>query len=140
MKIVYTATATVTEGRAGGHARSSDGELDVKLVQPKEMGGPGVGGTNPEQLFAAGYAACFQSACRFLARQQGKTVTTSSATAHVGIGPRDAGGFALKVSLEIKLDGISREDAEDIAQKAHAMMCPYSNAVRGNVDVAVKVL
>src|SRR5882757_7666587 len=105
MKIVYTAMATVTEGRGGGHARSSDGELDVKLVQPKEMGGPGVGGTNPEQLFAAGYAACFQSACRFLAKQGGKNITASSATAHVGLGPRDAGGFGLEVKLDVKLEG-----------------------------------
>lgn len=140
MKIVYTATATVTEGRGGGHARSSDGELDVKLVQPKEMGGPGVGGTNPEQLFAAGYAACFQSACRFLAKQAGKSITASSATAHVGLGPRDAGGFGLQVKLDVKLEGISKEEAQAIVDKAHSTMCPYSNAVRGNVDVAVTVV
>jgi Ohr subfamily peroxiredoxin len=140
MKIIYTASATVTEGRAGGHARSSDGELDVRLVQPKEMGGPGTGGTNPEQLFAAGYAACFQSACRHVAKQQGKTVTGSSVTAHVGIGPREAGGFGLQVELQVKLEGLSTAEAQDIAAKVHASVCPYSNAIRGNVDVALRVV
>jgi osmotically inducible protein OsmC len=139
MKPLYTATSTATGGRAG-KARSSDGALDVPLSMPKEMGGPGGTGTNPEQLFAAGYAACFESACRFVAQQGKKNITDSSVTARVGVGPRDAGGFGLVVELDVNLKGVSREEAEEIAAMAHSTVCPYSNAIRGNVDTKVNVV
>jgi lipoyl-dependent peroxiredoxin len=100
MNILYSTAATVTGGRAG-HARSIDGALDVDLTVPKELGGDGRPGTNPEQMFAAGYAACFQSALRHVASQQEKTITDSSVTATVGIGPREAGGFGLKVDMTL---------------------------------------
>lgn len=139
-KIVYTASVTVTDGRASGHVHSSDGELDMRLVLPKEMGGPGTGGTNPEQLFAAGYAACFQTACQHTAKQQGKAVTGSSVTANVALGPRRTGGFGLQVELQIRLEGLSKAEAEEIVTKVHASVCPYSNAIRGNVEVALTVI
>lgn len=139
MKILYTAAATVTGGREG-RAKSSDGALSVTLAMPKEMGGAGRPGTNPEQLFAAGYAACFESALRFLAQQQKKEITDSSVTARVGIGPREEGGFGLAVELDVSLKGVSRSDAEALAALAHSAVCPYSNAVRGNVDVKLTVV
>jgi Ohr subfamily peroxiredoxin len=131
---------TVTGGRAGGQACSSDGELDLRLVLPKEMGGPGKGGTNPEQLFAAGYAACFQTACQHTAKQQGKIVTGSSVTAKVMLGPRRAGGFGLQIELQVKLEGLAKAEAEKIVAKVHESVCPYSNAIRGNVEVALTVI
>jgi lipoyl-dependent peroxiredoxin len=139
MKVLYTTSATVIGGRAG-HARSADGALDLELTVPKELGGDGKPGTNPEQLFAAGYAACFQSALRHIAGEQKKTITESSVKAIVAVGPRDAGGFGLRVDLEVALKGMSRADAEELVSVAHNVVCPYSNALRGNVDVNVKVL
>lgn len=139
MKILYTAAATATGGR-DGHAKSSDGSLSVDLAMPKEMGGAGRAGTNPEQLFAAGYAACFESSIRFLAQQQSKQITHSSVTARVGIGPRDAGGFGLAVELDVSVSGVSKDEAEALAALAHSAVCPYSNAVRGNVDVKMRVV
>jgi osmotically inducible protein OsmC len=139
MKVLYTAAATATGGREG-QAKSSDGALSVALAMPKEMGGAGRPGTNPEQLFAAGYAACFESAIRFLAQQQNKQITDSAVTARVGIGPRDAGGFGLAVELDVSLKGVSKPEAEALAALAHGTVCPYSNAVRGNVDVKVTLV
>jgi Ohr subfamily peroxiredoxin len=139
MKVLYSTTATVTGGRAG-HARSADGALDVNLTVPKELGGDGKPGTNPEQMFAAGYAACFQSALRHVAGEQKKNITDSSITATVGIGPREAGGFGLKVDMDVSLKGVSKAEAEELVAFVHKVVCPYSNAVRGNVDVNIRVV
>ncbi|WP_201313342.1 organic hydroperoxide resistance protein [Dyella sp. EPa41] len=135
-KILYTATATVTGGREG-HAKSDDGVLDLQLVVPKGLGGPGGAGSNPEQLFAAGYAACFEGAVRFVARQKGVTLKDASVTAHVGIGPREPTGFGIAVKLDVSLPGIDRTVAQDLVDTAHNDICPYSHATRGNVDVQI---
>ncbi len=140
MKAAYTTQVTVTGGR-DGHARSSDGALDLKLSLPKELGGSGAeGSTNPEQLFAAGYAACFQSAVRAVAAKHKRPISESTVAATVAIGPRDAGGFQLGVKLEVSLKGIERKDAEEFVRIAHEEMCPYSHATRGNVEVEVRVV
>lgn len=138
MKVLYTAKATATGGR-DGRARSSDGVLDVGLALPRELGGAGASGTNPEQLFAAGYAACFESAVRHAARTRKIQIHESSVATAVGIGPRDAGGFGLEVELRVSLAGIERAVAESLAKEAHEVICPYSNATRGNVNVTVIV-
>ncbi len=138
MSILYKATATSTGGR-DGRAVSSDQQLDVKLSAPKELGGTGAAGTNPEQLFAAGYSACFLSAMKFVAGQQKRTVPAdTTVTADVGVGPNDNGGFALDVELRVTLPGLSAEEAQQLVDAAHKV-CPYSNATRNNVDVRVKV-
>ncbi|MBF6220128.1 MULTISPECIES: organic hydroperoxide resistance protein [Nocardia] len=137
MQILYTAEALATGDGRNGHARSTDGKIDVELSAPKEMGGSGEG-TNPEQLFAAGYAACFHSALRLVGKQAKANIDDSAVGAKVGIGPNDAGGFGLAVTLEISLPHLSREDAQALADKAH-QVCPYSNATRGNIDVQVLV-
>ncbi len=124
------------EGR-DGHARTSDGKVDLDLSIPKEMGGSGVG-TNPEQLFAAGYAACFHSALRMVAGQDKADVTDSTVGARVSIGSLDNGGFGLAVELEVALPNLDHETAQKLADKAHEV-CPYSNATRGNIDVNVVV-
>jgi osmotically inducible protein OsmC len=140
MNAIYTSDVTVRGGREG-EAVSSDNALNVKLSLPKEFGGPGTPGTtNPEQLFAAGYAACFESAVRAAAAAEKKKITASSIHAKVGVGPRDAGGFQLAVSLEVHVEGVSREEAEKFVNTAHTVLCPYSNAIRGNVDVDVRVV
>lgn len=138
-KILYTATATVTGGREG-HAKSDDGVLDLQLVVPKGLGGPGGAGSNPEQLFAAGYAACFEGAVRFVARQKGVTLKDASVTAHVGIGPREPTGFGIAVKLDVNLPGIDRAVAQDLVDTAHNDICPYSHATRGNVDVQITLV
>ena len=133
---LYRTSVTVTGGRRGGTAKSDDGRLDLKLDMPKEMGGSGGQGTNPEQLFAAGYAACFESAILFLARSEKLNVTQSHVKAPVGIGPGDAGpGFELAVRLEVSLPELDRADAERLVAKAHDEVCPYSKATRGNIAV-----
>ncbi len=138
MTILYTATATASGGR-DGTARSDDGVLDVALSTPKGLGGPGkAGATNPEQLFAAGYAACFDSALRFVARSQGVTVADSAVTAEVGIGPNATGGFGLAVALTVTLPGLERDAAQKLVETAH-QVCPYSNATRGNIEVSLTV-
>ena len=139
MQALYTAEATAEGGR-DGRARSSDGALDVQLTSPPEMGGrDGGAGTNPEQLFAAGYAACFQGAMQYVARQQRLSVEGSTVTARVGIGPREDGpGFGLQVALDVALPSLDREAAERLVASAHES-CPYSNATRGNVDVKLEV-
>ncbi|WP_433520949.1 MULTISPECIES: organic hydroperoxide resistance protein [Nocardia] len=135
MTVLYTAEALATGDGRNGHARTSDGKIDVALDIPKEMGGSGVG-TNPEQLFAAGYAACFHSALRLVGKREGANVDDSAVGAKVGIGPNDEGGFELTVTLEISLPHLSPAEAQTIADKAH-QVCPYSNATRGNIDVQV---
>ena len=137
MDILYTAEATATGDGRNGHVRSSDGLLDADVRFPVAMGGSG-GATNPEQLFAAGYAACFHSALRLVAGQQKADVTDSAVTAQVGIGPNGAGGFGLAVTLTVSLPALAPEDAQKLAARAHEV-CPYSNATRGNVDVTLDV-
>jgi Ohr subfamily peroxiredoxin len=137
MQILYTAEALATGDGRNGHARSTDGKIDVGLSAPKEMGGSGEG-TNPEQLFAAGYAACFHSALRLVGKQAQANIADSAVGAKVGIGANGAGGFGLAVTLEVSLPHLSREDAQALADKAH-QVCPYSNATRGNIDVQVLV-
>lgn len=134
-KTLYTAHATSTGGR-DGTSRTDDGKLSVKLAPPKEMGGNG-DGTNPEQLFAAGYSACFLGAMRLVAGQQKTTLPAeTSITADVGIGPQAGGkpGFGITVAMAITIPGMDREKAQAIVDQAH-QVCPYSNATRGNVDV-----
>lgn len=130
-KVLYTARAHTTGGR-DGEARSDDGRLDVKLSSP---GGAGTG-TNPEQLFAAGYAACFHSALQMVARSQRIALGDSSVGARVGIGPNGSGGFGLTVALEVVIPEIEHDAAQALADAAHRI-CPYSNALRGNIDVTV---
>ena len=138
MKIAYTAQATATGGR-DGTAETADGALKVKLATPKEMGGSG-DGNNPEQLFAAGYSACFLGAIRFAARKEGvKIGDDAHVTAKVGLGPRDDGaGFGLEVDLIVNLPGLDRAQAEDLMNKAH-VVCPYSDATRGNIPVRLSL-
>jgi Ohr subfamily peroxiredoxin len=139
VNVLYKTQAKATGGR-DGHAATLDGALDVNLTTPKELGGGGGAGNNPEQLFAAGYAACFIGAMKFVASQGGpKVPADASVTSTVGIGPRSEGGFGLDVALDVSLPGLSRADAEALVAKAH-QVCPYSNATRGNVDVHLKVI
>ncbi|MEE1867220.1 MULTISPECIES: organic hydroperoxide resistance protein [Pseudomonas] len=134
---LYIAEAKSTGGRDGS-SRSSDGKLEVKLSTPKELGGAGGEGTNPEQLFAAGYSACFIGALKFVASQQKKALPNdSSITAKVGIG-QIPGGFGLDIDLHIALPGLQQADAQALVDAAH-QVCPYSNATRGNVDVRLHV-
>ncbi|WP_425997555.1 organic hydroperoxide resistance protein [Caulobacter sp. DWR1-3-2b1] len=135
MSTLYETRATVVGGREG-HVRSDDGLLDVQLAMPKALGGK-EDGTNPEQLFAAGYAACFQSAMGLVARQQKIGLTGSQVTGIVGLLPIEV-GFKLEVALEIETQGLSQADAEALVATAHKV-CPYSNATRGNIDVAITV-
>ncbi len=136
-KRLYTASATATSGREG-RAKSDDGVLDVALVPPKALGGAGVGGTNPEQLFAAGYAACFGGALAHVARAQKITTGPVSITANVTIGPIASGGFGLAVELVAAIPELPREQAEQLLHAAH-QVCPYSNATRGNIVVDVRL-
>lgn len=136
-KVVYTAHAKATGGR-DGHAVSDDEILKVKLAVPKEMGGPG-GGTNPEQLFAAGYSACFLGAMKFVAGKEKVTLpATTEIQGNVGIGPIPT-GFGIEVELKINTPGLDRKVAQDIINKAH-IVCPYSNATRGNIDVKLTLV
>jgi Ohr subfamily peroxiredoxin len=137
MKALYTAVATATGGR-DGRAISSDKNLDVKLATPKELGGAGGDATNPEQLFAAGYSACFIGALKFVASQSKRSIPAdASITARVGIG-QIPGGFGLDIDLNINLPGLEQADAQALVEAAH-QVCPYSNATRGNVDVRLHV-
>ena len=137
--VKYRTTATATGGR-DGRATTKDGALDVRLATPKELGGGGGEGNNPEQLFAAGYAACFLGAMKFVASQGGpKVPNDATVTATVGIGPRSEGGFGIDVGLEIALPGLAREEAQQLVDKAH-QVCPYSNATRNNVPVRLTVV
>ena len=137
-KALYTANATATGGRTGT-AESSDGALKVALSTPKELGGAGGAGTNPEQMFAAGYAACFIGALKAVAgRMKIKVPDDVSISSDVGIGPIPA-GFGIQVAMRVSLPGIERAQAEALVAAAH-QVCPYSNATRGNIDVALSVV
>jgi Ohr subfamily peroxiredoxin len=139
VKVLYKTQAKATGGR-DGTASTLDGALNVKLSTPRELGGGGGPGNNPEQLFAAGYAACFIGAMKAVAAQGGpKVPADASVTSTVGIGPRSEGGFGLDIALEVSLPGLARTDAEALVAKAH-QVCPYSNATRGNVDVKLTVV
>ena len=134
MSAVYTASATATGDGRGGHTRSSDGVLDLDLAVPKEMGGPGGALPNPEELFAAGYAACFHSALKVVASRQKLTLADTAVTVDVGIGPNGRGGFGLTATIEAELPSIDADKARQLLEQAH-QVCPYSNATRGNVEV-----
>ncbi|HAS6627392.1 organic hydroperoxide resistance protein [Vibrio parahaemolyticus] len=135
MTTLYKTQATALAGR-NGQVKTNDGLLDLELAYPKEMGGTGAA-TNPEQLFAAGYSACFSNAILHVAREAKVALKSATVTAEVGIGPNENGGFALTVSLAAELD-LPQEQALALTRIAH-QVCPYSNAVRGNIDVAVTV-
>jgi len=139
MQLLYTATAAATGGRQG-RIRSSDGVLDLQLALPRELGGPGGAATNPEQLFAAGYAACFENALLRVARERKAPIRDSSVTAHVGIGREVSGYFNLSVLLEISVPGRDKAEITELVRIAHEEVCPYSRATRGNIEVTVRVL
>jgi osmotically inducible protein OsmC len=138
MKVLYTAEATSTGDGRNGKVKSSDGLIDTSLATPVEMGGPG-GATNPEQLFAAGYAACFHSALRLIGKREHADVDGSEVIARVGLGPNGTGGFGLTVALTVHLPGVDKELAQELTAKAHEV-CPYSNATRGNIDVTLTAI
>ena len=138
MKAIYTATATATGDGRNGHATSEDGVLDVDVRIPTAMGGPG-GATNPEQLFAAGYAACFHSALKMVGGAEQADLTGTQVSASVSIGMLDSGGFGLAVELDVHVPALGRDAALALVEKAH-QVCPYSNATRGNVDVKLQVV
>jgi len=137
MKVLYTAEALATGDGRNGRARTSDSLVDVDLAVPQAMGGSG-NGTNPEQLFAAGYAACFHSALHMVARQAKASLGESSVGAQVHIGPNELGGFGLEVTLEVVVPDLPHDQAMELVEKAH-LVCPYSNATRGNIDIELKV-
>ena len=137
MKPLYTAEATAWGGREGRSA-SSDGNLDVTLVVPQELGGPGGSGTNPEQLFAAGYAGCFHSALKLIARKERVDVSESAITVRIDLGVSDDGAFGLAAEIEAELPGVDHARAIELLEAAHRV-CPYSNATRGNMDVRLSV-
>jgi lipoyl-dependent peroxiredoxin len=137
VNVIYTTSAIASGGR-DGHAATTDGSLDIKLARPKELGGKG-GGNNPEQLFAAGYAACFLSSMQFVASQGGpKVPANAEVQATVGLGPRSEGGFGLEIALDVTLPGLVRGEAQALIEKAH-QVCPYSNATRNNVAVELSL-
>jgi osmotically inducible protein OsmC len=136
-KVLYTAEAVVEGGRSG-HGRTSDGALDVQLSVPDAMGGEAGSGTNPEQLFAVGYGACFQSAALSIAQGHGLDAGDSQLTVRVGMGPTGHGGFGLQVELDLHAPHLSAAEAQDLMVRAHER-CPYSNATRGNIQVTLSV-
>jgi osmotically inducible protein OsmC len=137
MKALYTAEALATGGGRDGHVLTADRRLDLDLAIPQAMGGSG-NGANPEQLFAAGYAACFHSALQLAARERKVAIDGSSVGAQVHLGATDAGGFGLAVTLEVVLPDVDASVARELADRAHEV-CPYSNATRGNIDVDIQV-
>lgn len=134
-KTLYTAEATVTGGRAEGHGETSDGALAVDLRLPSELGGPG-GGTNPEQLFAVGYASCFESALSVVARRQKVDADGATVVSRVNLHPTEERGFKLSVSLDVTVPDVDDDTAAGLVETAHKV-CPYSNATRGNIGVAL---
>jgi lipoyl-dependent peroxiredoxin len=139
MQVLYTAEATATGGRQG-KVRSSDGVIDLELAFPKELGGSGAPGhSNPEQLFAAAYAACFQSALDLVARAEDVSLGETTLTSRVSLGRDDRGGFGLQVELAASIPGVGRDKALDLLAKAH-QVCPYSKATRGNIEVNLTVI
>ena len=137
-KVLYTAEATTDAGGREGHVRSSDGVVEFDLARPKEFKGKGGEGTNPEQLFAAGYSACFMSALGRMARQARESIDGATVTARVGIGPIEEDRFGLDVDLHVSMPDVERETAEELVAQAHEV-CPYSNATRSNIDVRLTV-
>ena len=136
MKTMYTATATASGDGRNGHTETDDGLISTDVRVPKEMGGPG-GATNPEQLFAAGYAACFHSALKVVGKDA--DLTDSAVSASVSIGTLESGGFGLAVELDVHAPKLDADTAQQLVEKAH-QVCPYSNATRGNVDVSLRVI
>jgi lipoyl-dependent peroxiredoxin len=137
MKTLYTTTAVATGDGRNGHVQTTDGLLATDVRMPAELGGPG-GSTNPEQLFAAGYAACFHSALKLVAGTDGVDATDSEVVADVSLGAHENGAFGLSVALEVSMPGAERETAEKVVARAH-QVCPYSNATRGNIEVVLTV-
>jgi len=137
MKTLYTTTAIATGDGRNGHVQTTDGLLDTDVRMPAELGGPG-GATNPEQLFAAGYAACFHSALKRVAGADGVDATDSEVVADVSLGAHENGTFGLSVALEVTIPGTDRDTAEKVVARAH-QVCPYSNATRGNIEVVLTV-
>jgi osmotically inducible protein OsmC len=137
-KTLYTAHATASSGREG-RVRSDDGNIDLAVVRPRQMGGKDEPGTNPEQLFAAGYAACYGSALTLVVRQRRADTGPISVTAHVSLGPAGGGAYAIAVELEATIPGVSRDEGEALMAAAH-QVCPYSNATRGNIAVALRLV
>ena len=137
MKVLYTASATATGDGRDGHVETSDGTFALDLASPKELGGEG-GGTNPEQLFAAGYAACFHSALKSAARLAKITVTDTAVTVDIGIGRNDKGGYGLQATIEAEINGVDEATARQLLDAAH-QLCPYSNATRGNIEVQLSL-
>ncbi len=139
-KVVYSTEATATGGGRDGKSATTDGALAVTLAVPKEMGGNGAG-NNPEQLFAVGYAACYLGAMRFAASSEklGIVPDNATVTSTVGIGPRAEGGFGIQVTLAVALPGLDREVAQKIVDGGH-FICPYSNAIKGNVEVTTTLV
>ncbi len=138
MEALYTAIAHASGGGRDGHVRSEDDRLDFDTRPPKEMGGSGEG-TNPEQLFAAGYSACFLGAVHAAGRELKLDTTDAAVSASVSIGKNDAGGFGLAVELDVYVPNVTPEQSREIAEKAHTI-CPYSNATRGNIDVDLTIV
>ena len=138
MDILYTAVGHATGDGRNGHVHTDDGLLDLDVRIPAELGGPG-GGTNPEQLFALGYSACFHSAIKFVAMRDKLDTADSEVSATVGIGFAESGGFGIEVELDIALPNLDRATAVDLVDRAHAV-CPYSNATRGNIPVTLTVV
>lgn len=136
MPIVYQSSAVCSGDGRNGHARTDDGQLDVDLATPRQQGGPG-GATNPEQLFAAGYAGCFHSALKVTARDEGLTLTESTVTVLVGL-IKDSTGFSLEVGITADLPGVDRDQGIELMTQAH-QRCPYSKATRGNIDVQLNL-
>ena len=138
MKILYSTTATATGDGRNGHTATEDGLVDVDVRTPKEMGGAG-GATNPEQLFAAGYAACFHSALKLVGQGEKADLTGSEVSASVSIGTLDSGGFGLAVELDVHAPNLDHDTALALVHQAHEV-CPYSNATRGNIEVTLSVV
>ncbi|TXF90772.1 organic hydroperoxide resistance protein [Neolewinella aurantiaca] len=137
MKAMYTAEATATGGR-NGHVKSDNGVLDLEVRMPKALGGANDDYANPEMLFAAGYAACFDSALNLVIKQSKVETGETSVNAKISIGKTDNGGFGLAAVLAVNVPGVSTEQAQELVEKAH-QVCPYSNATRGNIDVELSV-
>lgn len=138
MNIIYTTTATATGDGRNGHTATEDGMVDVDVRTPKELGGPG-GATNPEQLFAAGYAACFHSAMKLVAKPMEIDTTDSAVSVTAGLGMLDTGAFNLALEIVVEVPNATPEQAQALVERAHTV-CPYSNATRGNVEVTLGVI
>lgn len=140
MSALYKTQVKVTGGREG-RVLATDGKLEATLTPPKELGGPANGtGTNPEQLFAAGYGACFESAVRFVARSKKINLTQASVLAEVSLYKREEGGFKVGIDLNVSLPELDFDTATQVANEAHTQICPYSHATRGNIDVNIKII